>query len=831
MMRPSVRWLRTKHQTAKIMYWLPCIYSFVPFQYFIGLHILHFAYKDQPEFPLCTADFTVHIRASQLNIVNLSEGSGHQKVGTVTFVTSDQPSGAHIHSSLESTYETGGSTDVPLKDYLARPVLIDSFEWGVNSDFIRELNVWRQFLHDANVRKRIEGFRHVRGHLKIRIVITGNPMLYGRAIACYEPFALRSVFPFGNPLTAVTKMVASQMPHVYLDAATSGGGEMTLPFFSPYTWLDLTGNDTVDDIGLLRIFNMTDLKHANSSVGAVGIRVFAWMDDAEICTPTEVDFDSYDLQNDMDEFKTGLISKPASAVAKAAGWLSHVPVISPYALATQTAANTIGNIASIFGFSRPQIIDNVTKVSSQRYGELATTNTHESIARIAMDAKSQLTVDPRTVGLDGADEMALTYMVQREAYLTEAMWGENISEGTVLAEFGVSPMFHRADSQTSPWRNSMPMCSAVGCMFNYWRGKMVFKFSIVASSFHRGKLRFIYDPAGGLGTASYNSVYSRIIDIEETRDFEIPIEWHASVPWLRVAPTSYGTIDDQGYKLATYGIDPNSQNGRLRVEVMNPLTSPDPTLSQTISVLCSVRGGDDLEFAFPSDMDELEITFRSSDPTEQPQNALIEADESSASPPIGGDSIEPIGNVSSPIKDHLSHVFMGESIQSCRALLKRYRVIRGNQTLTQLGTYTSIEARRIATTIATTTIDEFLTNMYVGWRGSRRVRYISDARYPVGLYPIHDGTTVKVPDGNTGIHFNLGGSEIEIPFYSNKRFAFARTSPGWTADNDTDPLTPNRTRVGYVNVTSNPIRGTTYMAAGEDYALFFLLGLPPFYKY
>lgn len=533
---------------------------------------------------------------------------------------------------LESTYGIGASTDTPLGEYLKRPVQIDRTSWVVGSNLDVNLRPWELFLNNPQVKARLEGYKHVRGHLRIRQVVTGNPFLFGRVLTAYEPFETRSVFEYGTSTSRSARMCLSQLPHIYLDACTSEGGELTLPFFSPYNWIDLTRVGALTEMGLLRMINLTSLQHANSSEGVFDIITYAWMEDAEICTPTSTPYGTIVYQNGLDtndEHREGLISKPATAVAKGAGLLSRVPILRPYALATEVAANMVANVASIFGFSRPSIVDNLRPYREFRAGELATTNTHELIPKLAMDGKQGLTVDPRTVGLPPDDEMVISTIVKRESYLDRMLWSSGDVPGNLLGSFAVSPFFFNLSTGVTPARNTVPPCTAVAELFDYWRGTIVFRFSVVASAHHRGKLLIQYDPSGS-DVGSTHELYSRIIDISETRDFEMPVEWHQSTPWLRRHELAYGTTGDKGYKLdSAHPINPNTTNGKLRVSVLTTLTEPDPSLIQDIAINIYVRGGDDLEFCVPKTPIS-SFSYRSSNVTVEPQNAL--ADAASADP-------------------------------------------------------------------------------------------------------------------------------------------------------------------------------------------------------
>lgn len=742
-------------------------------------------------------------------------------------------------SPLEETYSHGSTSDVPLGEYLKRPVLIDSSSWDTGTNFNSSILPWNLFFSAPGIIDKIEGYRFVRGNLKLRFVVTGNPFLFGRVLAAYEPFAYRGVWAapgnYGNENQKVYKTVLSQQPHIYLDAATSQGGEMTLPFFSPYNWIDITSFESFVDMGILRMTNVTPLAHANAPAGKVQILIYAWMDDAELCVPTSAGFSAESYQgNEADEFSSGLISKPASAVARVAGLLSKIPVFEPFALPTEMAAKAVGAAASHFGFARPPVLTNTQIVRERQFGDLSTTNTHEHVHKLSLDAKAQLTLDSRTVGLDGTDEMALSYILTRETLINSATWDESRVVGDRVFSFRVGPTYHSLDTTSTQNRNGIPPCTAVASMFRHWRGTMVYRFSIVASALHRGKIRISYEPTSGITIGESQIVYSRIIDLAETRDFELPVNWHQPTPWQKVLLSSLGDATDTHYynstPAATSGAI-NAFNGIVTISVLTPLTSPDPSLALPVSILFFARGGSDLEFADPVGSD-LPFTYRSTDVTEEPQGRteMDEANENSDAPPLAENAIDPMGDHPGTMSDPLAHVFHGETVVSLRSYLRRYRREKpavsksvpqyptGRQSYARAEIFNNYLSQK-----------EFIMNWYIGWRGSTRYK-LSGASNERSIYTerIYRPQTTFDMNGHSGLAVNIGCNEVELPFYSYKRFALARTNPTWLADSNRDPTDPNMAAINTcASFGEGDFLNVDHTSTGEDFSLFFFIGIPP----
>ena len=107
-----------------------------------------------------------------------------------------------------------------------------------------------------------------------------------------------------------------------------------------------------------------------------------------------------------DEYSTdGVISKPASAISKASGMLSELPVIGPFMEATSQVSGAVGAVASWFGWTNVPVIDDVKPFKDLPFHSFSSSEIGQPIEKLTLDPKNELTVDPRVVGLDGKDEL------------------------------------------------------------------------------------------------------------------------------------------------------------------------------------------------------------------------------------------------------------------------------------------------------------------------------------------------------------------------------------------------------------------------------------------
>jgi hypothetical protein len=499
---------------------------------------------------------------------------------------------------MDATRNYGQAGDVSLGEFLSRPVRIDTILWDVvTGSFDQNYDPWGLFLSDLRVRKRIEGYKLLQGKLHVRIQINGNPFLYGLGVAAYHPYNWYDDL-YESPADEMVKARLSMLPKIFIDPTTSTGGDLILPFFNPDNWIDLVGQ-TAGKMGTLYLRSYNDLQHANSSVGKAEIGIYCWMSDVRLAAPTAAEFDDYDLQSG-DEYGTGIVSKTASAVARTAGFLSHIPEIAPYARATEIAAGAAGRIAHLFGYSRPAIVTNISRCKVVSTGALANTDAHEAVDKLTLDSKQELSVDPRTVGLGPTDEMTIAGIAQREMYVGTFNWSEAQSEGTILRNINIDPVMHVIDTTITPHGYKISPMTTVALPFMYWRGTIKVRLQVVASQMHRGRLKLGYDPfKHDYSTpARFNEIYTQIVDLAGNRDFCFEVGWNSHRNWLQVDNETLYTTE---MNHAAGPFNPNFSNGQLQVSVLNPLVSPDPTLANNISINIYVSAGADFEVASPTD--------------------------------------------------------------------------------------------------------------------------------------------------------------------------------------------------------------------------------------
>lgn len=682
-----------------------------------------------------------------------------------------------------------------------------------------------------------------------------------------------------------TNMVQySQRPKVFLNPTTNEGGILSLPFFHYNNWINTLDIANFTEMGLLSLNSFQPLQHSGGGSDNITITVFAWAEDVKLCVPTTTLAaqagkgkvkQKTKVGNTSSEYGDGIISKPASAVAEVAGALEHIPIIAPFAMATRIGANAISGIARLFGFSRPIVLSTPQYYKPQFCTSLATCDSDETTMKLTADSKQEITLDPRTVGLAGLDELAISYITQKESYYTQFSWSPTYASDSLLFSTRVAPMLenvHPTDSLFFPTALSFATFP-----FKNWSGSLKFRFQIVASGFHHGRLQFSYEPTGtALSTSdSFNTVYNEIVDISCVNDFEMEVAWAADTPYKQ---TTWNREDQHfgNNTFTTLAPEPLYDNGIITVRVLSELTAPTNTAAISINVFISA--GDDFELKNP---DDTVLNRASYHPliAQSGMGTLCNNDN-----PDCADSTPFVGTSDVKCKELKSQIFFGQNIVSFRTLLRRYnkyrswyyrRDIGASGTFTANTLYTPYKQRMRGYNPTGLDLDSvgdqydyvnpslfsYLLPAYIGYRGSMRVKMRSKitAPYSIDISKMN-GTTaltevfiprevVSPTSTSSAVSYNgladnsgiTGTSitpstlvnivEVERPFFTGRRFAFANNSGLNDADDFSDQLIQETVVTTTLQTTYDVDAFDEYRSIGEDFNCFFFLNAPPRWEY
>lgn len=772
----------------------------------------------------------------------------------------------HFMNTKDDTYYQADAPEVHIADYFARPLKIASYTWVVNTPFVAlQIDPLTLWVNNKRVMNRLATNANFKCDLCVRILVNGTPFHSGLILASHRPQAVLDYFQTSVVLgTSNLAISESQLPHVYLDPTTSQGGCLRMSYMGNRNAWNLLNADYVGS-HLLTLREITGLRHTSGVVEPITITVLAWAENMVLSVPTGFNPSGYVAQSG-DEYGSGVVSRPAFIVSTLMNRFRNMPLIGPYAMATQIGASAVGSIAKIFGFVKPRMVGDISIAYRRRNPNFASATQHDPINSLTFDDKAEVTVDPRVAGFSPLDEMTLTSIVTRESYLTQFNWGAAIAPETRIFTIAVSPILYIAAAGLSaPTQFHMtPSCHAA-IPFKYWRGSMRFRFQAICSSFHRGRLRIVYEPGGlpSVSSGEYNTAYQYVWDLSTSKEAVIDVGWHSEYPYLTpTIPTLATKRFATGAALFPRG---GEDNGTLSIFVMNELTAPDLTANSDISVIACTAACDDMEYFDPSEraLDQFSYTPQSG---ELMEDTPVKSVAVVAHATFGNKCIKRSENAS---------IFYGDPVMSVRTLIKRYCRAERFALLTGTGVtlgrfnFSSFVYTPGAAPGATNASGALLVNdshmtflpwfspCYLGRRGGMRNRMV-----PVGNSTLIDNITATrsvfgpslfqiaaniAPAFNSNavqqsrlaknslfpVHAGVAGMsiasdketlDVDVPYHSNTRYIPTRHP-------DNNILGGSGVDVRGVINTSEPaiMAYDRYVAASDDFSLLCYLNVPPMF--
>jgi len=769
--------------------------------------------------------------------------------------------------------------DLSLGDYLSRPVLIDTFNWLEAAFFQHNFDPWALFFAHGPIAKKLDNYGLIRCTLKLKIVVSASPFYYGAGLVSY---VAKPDFHLGtNVVIAGDEQIVtySQRPHAWIYPSESQGAELQLPFFHEYNWMNVDA-DVFSGMGTIIYSSPTTLKNANSVAGAnVTVRCYAWAENVELSAPTlqlqgkrtskakfgkkkkggkkpTVMSKVSDFSNGREDEYDGAVSSIASAVANASSALTNVPIIGPMARATEIGAGALSRVAAWFGYTNVPIISDVLPYKNTAFGGFASSEISAPTPKLTLDPKNELTLDPRTVGLDGTDELALEHYLSKETYLTDFVWDTSDPSNSFLFGMAMNPSgFYRRNGSTV-WPSPLSHTSQ---LYKYWTGSIIVKFRVICTPYHRGRFKIMFEPSQGVAfttTLDETANITRIFDLGETNEVEICVPYMQAEAFLEnyrftgSTDTSFSTVAASISPLADY-------NGFITVNVVNELTSP--VADAPVEFIVSVRAGDDFKYVGP----------------QAPPNTLAWALQSDVVP-----LMDCLGDTEQE-EPEVFQVYGGESAMSLRQLLHRHCYVRSAADDEAAGYYKSTfglyptalamaassknvhdAGGGIRRSYCANTFENWIAPTFAGRRGSMywAVNFVDNDVSNVGAF-FRASSTVVAPTAFDA-HFALpwtsptdtsykmlltGGPLVDtgngaamyatstqaglttlVPFISNLRFM--GTYPNSLASASTRRLGVDENAVTFVvsliRSGTDKYQMSYYCATGPDYNLFFFMGVP-----
>jgi hypothetical protein len=609
-----------------------------------------------------------------------------------------------LPDSIGDIFDEGAADGEGLEHFLSRPVEVANYTWNVGADVHETVVPMASFLANGPVKNKLQNYNYVKSNFEVHLYIKATKFHGGALLVSLWPGGIE---PLQNYLDDELIYTRSQRHHVDVNVGASTSAVINVPFIWPENYYDLLSTNTsatllpcvhIDSYAQLRGVGTTD---------PITIKVIIVPKNLTVMGPTLQAFDGeseFDLSQHTfeacarqhkhkgpDEYKKdGPVSSVATAVAAASGALGNLPIIGPFALATQIGATAISGIAQIFGFSRPAVISDPSLMRPIPLGSLGLTDAKDTTNKLTLTSKQELTVDPTTVGLDNTDEMAFDFLKKVESVIGVVEWDPTLATDAPICEWMVTPSMAKWKYPSVGVYEILPTCLYwLARPFTSWSGSIKYRVQIVGSQLHNGKLAVYYDPyldPTGATSERLNSEYYFLVDLSECRDFTFSIAWKQSVPYLDVQDNlNLLGFGPKNFDAPTVtNTTPSVFNGKIRLQVFNELVVADGVTP--VDIIVKMSAGEDFEL---KNYNHSNLYTISPNPWEGVDDAsefnlgnhVFEACASEQTDQDTAMAVQESKEVALVPDDPIVHprrslVFYGEEIASLRPLLKRYTMLR-----------------------------------------------------------------------------------------------------------------------------------------------------------
>lgn len=760
----------------------------------------------------------------------------------------------------------GQAGSLQMSNFLERPIALLKTQLVPGTDVSLKIDLWNNFLLAPSVRAKLRNYAFLRANMNVRITLSGTPFHYGKVLISYQPLAglnRNLKLPgFNTTFRPEALTYLSQSPYAkVMDVKANQPLEMSFPFISPQPMLRLFNSSSLVlsaatpyadaiDFGHLFLYTLNQVGCASETPTNVSVFVYAWMTDVEVGAPTGT---VLEITTEADERKSGPIESIASRASEIAYALTSVPSISPFAKASGMALEGIGSLAALFGFSVPTMNNEPIRVKNMAFQNGAQTVGYDTGKRVTLDPKQELSIDPRCVAIDD-DQMSIAAICARECLLDSFSWTTaNTSLGTSIWTIPINPRIGGSSTYAAGklLRAPTPLAFAA-TPFEYWRGDLTYRFEIVCSKFHRGKLAFYYEPNVAQrsqidSVLDMNKQYIKIVDIQETQDITFTVKWAFPRPWARVMTSAM--VSQLGAPSVIVKELFEYANGYIGVVPFTTLQSPTES-SDVISINVYIMSDN--------------IMFNHMCSNHMP---LVRPEIVTESGRLSAEEITEMDlNESSANLDYVSEECFGELPVSFRSLLKRFAIARavsagsvtGDSSLVSIiGTmpiYPAIipDYDDVTNTI-TPNLYSYLRYAYIGIRGGMRHRISfrgnvttapmsglvvtlgRPSETALAVSTAFDGSldaTSSTMDGSIRfVPSTNGGVEFELPVYTNNIFGVSFNGDPYPVSSS---IINHRLSREFHFALTKTANAAAYViddfSTAEDFSLFGFQGAP-FYVY
>lgn len=772
--------------------------------------------------------------------------------------------------------------------FLKRPEKIAAVTWSTSD--VKHHNLLSLSIPGDTLttmyREKLKGFGLFRADIVLKLQFNSQPFQAGRLICTYTPVPKYLVDRFQQTRRSLCR--STSLPSVIIDISKQTEVNIPLPYISSFTHYDLTTGG--GDWGIFDLWVYDPLSSASTQTVNIAVRAYydnvrlgaptqsSLVTASETLRPVIVQAEAQlgiegMTKVTMREERDGPISNVGHDIRQAAYGILHgvgknIPAISKIVDAVNNAAMAGLNIYASFGLGKPTNLDKIAPRCLHAFSNFATITGIDNGHMLALHGDNKIKMLPGFAGSD-TDELSLTYLMQTLQYHDTHTITTSTNVGTMLASYQVSPFKFDLDTQlvlnTSVGTihvRQPNLQTYIGSNFKYWRGDTVLHIGLIKTDYHSLRLKVVYDPMAtnpaNITYANSEYCYSVVIDFREKTDFYVRLPFISSTPWKNVpfdTQVSPNVPGEQLELLSTYC-------GYVAVFLDTELQASSAVVSNSVNMITEFCAADNFQFAYPmGGRSYIPIANTTPEISTPQEPTMIEAEAQFNAKAFVADGImktrSSMQNSTKDIKsitglsptstdDKIPDYTTGEEVYSLRALIKRFNwILKTPSKLISLPSVPYIQYYTFTTgqpnQVQQCALVDSISALYAFRTGGFRYKAWDSSSNLITARAIPEHATSYVRDfttiasakncGATGLCdmdaiVVKGGAEFQFPFYSPV-YTFVNSFFREFVTQEPD-LYFHFTQPQTTGLLSRDGGGEVFIAkaAGDDYNLGFLLGVP-----
>jgi len=495
-----------------------------------------------------------------------------------------------VHKGIWSTSDPEISTTIPdskINVQFDQPILA---QVNLPDDIVR---------NSPFMANKAANIAYMRGNYCVTLRVQGTPFLQGVLWMWNKPNAKRTSVlrrSLTEHLRSITSFEGASLNMQSEDRVIS----INVPFTSEFQVFNPRDENILNEIRVSVLSALTGQKDMEKASYALTAKLteihFYGHAPSTTTTLPEVEGD------DGTASERGIVSSVADTVASISSTVAGmgVPVLSSIAKPVSWVSKVVGNVASMFGFSKDR---DMTKVTA--YENIPAKGFTHGIGfdyGVPLSLFPDNAIDPTVAVPTDEDEMSIEYLARRSYMLDRyKIQGGDIPSpsGTIIMDLPISPTnFATYGKVMNEYRTlfGAPI-NLAAALATWWRGILKLRLTFAKTQYHQCRLLVQYLPYSA-GVQPLENVLSEIIDISKIDEKGVEISFPTIFrnKWLRT------------YDPAMQGYTEGCAAGRIVISILNELISAD-TVADHITMMPWITW-ENFELAEPGSLAKAAIGFQ-----------------------------------------------------------------------------------------------------------------------------------------------------------------------------------------------------------------------------